>query len=184
MGMTEPGSRAHDGEITIRPSLAHRQRSALGAGGVIGAVLLVPGLLLGLLLHDWSPLVLFIFTAGVVAISSFLGQGHNEVFVGPRGVRRVSRDCDLTASWPSLRGLTVRVPGHRIVVFTLDTTGVEVERLRSGHSNAAQSLVRHPPEGFQLRLDREAADALVAEIARRRPDLKGVADWERSSRPT
>jgi hypothetical protein len=182
--MAEQSSGAREGEVTIRSSTAHRQRSAISAGGSIGAVLVVPGVLLGLLTHDWSPLVVFVFTAGVVGIASFVGQGHNEVFVGPRGVRRVSRNCNLTATWSSLRGLKVRVPGHRIVVFTLDTTGIQVERLGTGHSNWAEILARHPPEGFDLRLDREAADALVAEIAGRRPDLKGLVDWERSSRPS
>ncbi len=173
----------HEGEIRIRPSTAHRRRAALSAGITVGAVLVPVGLVLGVLSHNWGVLVLCVFASVVVVLASFLGQAHNEVFVGPRGIRRVSRDCDLVASWSSLRGVEVRIPGNRIVVFTIDTSGVDVERLKKGHSNSAEALVRHPPEGFEFRLEREAADALVEQIAERRPKLKGVENWNRASRP-
>jgi hypothetical protein len=78
----------------------------------------------------------------------------------------------------------VNVPGNRIVAFRLDTTGLAVERLTTWHSNSAEALVRHPPDGFEFRLDRESADALVEEVSRRRPDLAGLAEWPQSSRPS
>ncbi len=177
------GDGAREGETAIRPSPAHRRRAALSAGALVAALLSPLGLILGLLSGDWAPLFLFAFSGVVVAGASFIGQGHNQVFVGPEGIRRVARSCDLTAPWGSLRQLRVRTPGERIVVFSLTTTGIDVRRLTSGHSNAAEALVRHPPEGFDFRLDRASADRLVEEIARRRPELSGIADWSRSSRP-
>lgn len=171
------------GERTIRPSFAHRRRAALAAGLAVGAVIVPLSLLVGLLTHAWTPLPLCVFVTLLVVVASFNGQGHNEVFVGPRGVRRRSRDGDLIASWPSLESLEVTVPGNRIVVFTLYSSGIAVERSNKGHSNRAEAMLRHPPEGFELRLDRGGADALVAEISSRRPNLKGLAQWERASRP-
>lgn len=182
--MSDPDAGGRDGEITIRPSMRHRQRAALSAGAVVGAVLLPVGLLVVVILHAWSVVLLAAFTALLATVASFLGQGRQQVFVGPSGIRRVASDCDLSASWSSLRRLTVDVPGNRIVAFSLDTTGLAVERLATRHSNAAEALERHPPQGFQFRLDREAADALVAEVARRRPELSGLVEWERASRPT
>lgn len=182
--MTGAHSGVGDGELAIQPSRAHRQRAAISAGGVVAAVLLPIGLVVLVIVHSGSVLLLAAFTALVATVASFVGQGRNQVFVGPRGVRRVSSDCDLVASWGSLCQLTVQVPGNRFVSFTLDTTGVAVERLSTRHSNAAEALARHPPEGFHLRLDREAADALIAEVARRRPELSGLAEWERASHPS
>ncbi|MGC1183764.1 MAG: hypothetical protein WBA31_01250 [Candidatus Dormiibacterota bacterium] len=171
------------GERTIRPSLAHRQRAALAAGIAVGAVIVPLSVVVGLLAHAWTLIPLCVFVTLLVVVASFNGQRHNEVFVGPRGVRRQTRDGDLIASWPSLASLEVTVPGNRIVAFTLQTSGIVVERTKKGHSNRAESLLRHPPEGFELRLDRGAADALVAEISSHRPRLKGLAQWERASRP-
>lgn len=112
--------------------------------------MLVPvGAALGLLTHSWSTLLVCVFATILVGVAPYMGQGHNEVLVGPRGVRRVARDCDLIATWPSLRAVEVKVPGNRIVVFTLETAGVLVERLTKDRDRAkpAQALVRHPPEG-------------------------------------
>jgi len=184
--MAEPDreSGVHEGEVRIGESTAHRRRAAISAGATVGAVLVPFGVVLTLLSQDWSVLGLCIFATALVAVGSFFGQAHNEVFVGPRGIRRVSRNCDLTATWPSLRSLDVTVPGNRIVKFTLETNGLVVERLTKGHSNAAEALVRNPPEGFHFQLEREAADALIAKISERRRDLKGIADWSQSSRPS
>jgi hypothetical protein len=173
-----------DGEVRIRPPSSHRLRAATSAGGLMAAVLVPLGLIAGVLIGTWSPLALAIFTALLVTVASYLGQGRNELFIGPRGIRRRARNCDLTASWPSLRRLVVNVPGHRIVAFRLDTTGLNVERLTTWHSNSAEALVRHPPEGFEFRLDRGSADALVEEVSRRRPDLAGLAEWPQASRPS
>jgi hypothetical protein len=184
--MAEPNqdSGAHDGEVRIGQSTEHRRRAAISAGATVGTVLVPVGVVLTLLSQDWSVLALCVFATALVAVGSYFGQAHNEVFVGPRGIRRVSRDCDLTATWPSLRSLDVNVPGNRIVKFTLETDGLVVERLTKGHSNAAEALVRNPPEGFNFQLERSAADALIAKISERRRDLKGIADWSRSSRPS
>jgi hypothetical protein len=92
-------------------------------------VLVPVGAALGLLTHSWSTLLVCVFATILVGVAPYMGQGHNEVLVGPRGVRRVARDCDLVATWPSLRAVEVKVSGNRIVVFTLETTGVLVERL-------------------------------------------------------
>jgi hypothetical protein len=173
-----------DDEVRIRPPSAHRLRAAISAGGVMAAVLVPLGLIAGVLIGTWSPLALAIFAGFFVTVASYLGQGRNELFVGPRGIRRRSRNCDLTATWPSLRRLVVNVPGHKIVAFRLDTTGLSVERLTTWHSNSAEALVRHPPEGFEFRLDRGSADALVEELARRRPELAGLAEWPEASRPS
>jgi hypothetical protein len=170
-------------EIRIRPALAHRRRAAIAAGFSVGAVIVPLSLIVGLLAHVWTLIPLCVFATLLVVAASYTGQGHNEVFVGPHGVRRQTRDGDLIAPWPSLESLEVTVPGNRIVVFTLQTTGIVMERSRKGHSNRAEAMVRHPPDGFHLRLDRVAADALVAEIARRRPNLKGLSQWDRASRP-
>ena len=177
------GSRAYPGEVCIRESTAYRRRVALTAGATVGAVLVPVGLVLSLLSRDWSVLGLCVFAAALVSVSSFVGQGHNEVFVGARGIRRVSRDCDLIATWNALQAVEVRVPGNRIVVFTLDTTGLVVERLTRGHSNAAEAMLRNPPQGFELRLERVAADALMAKVSQHRSDVKGLAEWARVSRP-
>jgi hypothetical protein len=174
---------AHDGEVRIRPPSAYRLRAATSAAGVMSAVLVPLGLIAWVLLGTWSPLALAIFTVLLVTVASYLGQGRNELFVGPKGIRRRARNCDLTASWPSLRRLVVNVPGNRIVAFRLDTTGLTVERLTTWHSNSAEALVRHPPYGFDFRLDRDSADALVEELSRRRPDLAGLAEWPGASRP-
>ncbi|MFZ0994580.1 MAG: hypothetical protein WAO09_01170 [Candidatus Dormiibacterota bacterium] len=174
----------HDGEVRIRPPGAHRLRAATSAGGVMAAVLVPLGLIAWVLIGTWSPLALAIFTVLLVTVASYLGQGRNELFVGPRGIRRRARNCDLTASWPSLRCLVVNVPGNRIVAFRIDTSGLAVERLTTWHSNSAEALVRHPPNGFDFRLDRESADALVDEVSRRRPDLVGLAEWPEASRPS
>jgi hypothetical protein len=184
MGEADRDSGANEGEVRIRPSIAYRRRTSISAGATIAAVLLPISVLLAFLSQDWSVLLLCAFAAVLASVGSFFGQAHNEVFVGPRGIRRVSRDCDLTATWPSLRAVEVRVPGNRIVAFTLSTTGLLVERLTKGHSNAAEAMVRNPPEGFELRLEREAADALMAKIWERRRDLPGLSDWARVSRPT
>lgn len=181
--MAEPQAGAQEGESTIRSSVEHRRRAALSAGGLIAGVLTPIGLLLAFLSHNWEPLLLFWFAGLVVGISSYVGQGRNEVFVGPLGIRKVSQNCNLTASWSSLLELRVSTPGEQIVIFVVATSGLEVERLGSGRSHAAEVLLRHPPEGFSLRLDRGAADALVAEIGQRRPDLRGLAEWPRASRP-
>ena len=147
--------------------------------------MLVPvGGALGLLTHSWSTLLVCVFATILVGVAPYMGQGHNEVFVGPRGVRRVARDCDLIATWPSLRAVEIKVSGNRIVVFNLETAGVLVERLTKDRAKPAQALVRNPPEGSQFRLDREAADALGAEGSQRRPDLGGLAECEQASRPT
>jgi hypothetical protein len=182
--MADQGDGPGDGEVRIRPPAAHRLRAATSAGGVMAAVLVPLGLIAGFVIGTWSPLALALFTVLLVTFASYSGQARNELFVGPKGIRRRARNCDLTASWTSLRRLVVKVPGNRIVAFRLDTTGLRVERLTTGHSNAAEALVRHPPEGFEFRLDRESADALVDEVSRRRPDLAGVADWPGASRPT
>ena len=168
----------------MRPPSSHRLRAAISAGGVMAAVLVPIGLIAGVLIGTWSPLALAFFTGVFVTVASYLGQGRNELFVGPRGIRRRARNCDLTATWPSLRRLVVNVPGYRIVAFRLDTTGLSVERLTTWHSNGAEALVRHPPEGFDFRLDRGSADALVEEVSRRRPDLAGLAEWPETSRPS
>lgn len=107
--------------------------------------MLVPvGAALGLLTHSWSTLLVCVFATILVGVAPYMGQGHNEVLVGPRGVRRVARDCDLIATWPSLRAVEIKVSGNRIVVFTLETTGVLVERLTKDRAKPAQALVRHP----------------------------------------
>jgi|GEM_PF-3864474 len=173
----------HDGEVRISPPAAHRLRAATSAGGVMAAVLVPLGLVAWVLIGTWSPLALGVFTVLLVIVASYLGQGRNELFVGPKGIRRRARNCDLTASWPSLRRIVVSVPGNRIVAFRLDTSGLEVERLTTWHSNSAEAMVRHPPDGFDFRLDRESADALVEEVSRRRPDLAGLAEWPATSRP-
>ncbi|HVB14426.1 MAG TPA: hypothetical protein VNH38_06705 [Candidatus Dormibacteraeota bacterium] len=172
------------GEVRIRPTDAHRRRASVGAGAGIGVVLVPIGLLVGVFTHTWGVLLIGVFATAMASVASYIGQGHNEVFVGPRGIRRVARNCDLIASWRSLQGVGVKVPGNRIVVFTVSTTGVEVERLTKRHSNASEAVERHPPEGFEFRFDRAAADALVTAIAERRPDLQGLADWASVSRPT
>ncbi len=173
----------HEGEVRIRPPSAHRLRAAISAGGVMAAVLVPLGLIAGVLIGTWSPLALAIFTGLLVTVASYHGQGRNELFVGPIGIRRRARNCDLTASWPSLRRLVVNVPGNRIVAFRLDTTGLTVERLTTWHSNSAEAMVRHPPDGFDFRLDRGSADTLVEEVSRRRPDLAGLTEWPKASRP-
>jgi hypothetical protein len=48
--------------------------------------------------------------AFLVGVASYIGQRHNEFLVGPRGVRRVARDCDPIATWPSLRAVESRYP--------------------------------------------------------------------------
>jgi hypothetical protein len=181
----EHKSRAlREGETAIRPTFAHQRRAALAAGAGVGVVIVPFGLVVALLTHDWSLIPLCVFVTLLVMVASFIGQSHNQVFVGPRGLRREARDCDLIAPWESLTGLEVRVPGNRIVVFNVLADEMLVERRSTGRSNRAESLVRHPPEGFDLRLDRHAADTLVTEISRRRPDLEGLKQWEKSSRPT
>ncbi|MGH7643662.1 MAG: hypothetical protein ACRENX_11770 [Candidatus Dormibacteria bacterium] len=183
MAEVNRGGGANDDELRIRSSEVHRRRAAFSAGTTVGAVLIPVGLVLTLLSRNWAVLLLCLFATILVAVASYIGQGHNEIFVGPRGIRRVVRNCDLVATWASLESVEVTIPGNRIVVFTVNTTGVTVERLTRGHSNQAENLVRHPPEGFQLRFERQAADALVGMIAERRPRLKGIREWEKSSRP-
>ncbi|HVC38725.1 MAG TPA: hypothetical protein VNH20_01965 [Candidatus Dormibacteraeota bacterium] len=181
--MSERGEGVRPGEVAIRPMDAHRRRAALGAGTGIGAVLVPVGIVIGVLTHTWGVLLIGAFAAVMAAVASYIGQAHNQVFVGARGIRRVSRDCALTASWPSLQGVEVKIPGNRIVVFALTSTGVDVEPLHKRHSNAVEALLRHPPQGLEFRLDRSAADSLIREIGERRPDLVGIAEWSRSSRP-
>ncbi|HEY6538630.1 MAG TPA: hypothetical protein VI138_06275 [Candidatus Dormibacteraeota bacterium] len=150
----------------------------------MGAILVPVALVVGLLSHTWSVILLAILATIWVGVSSFVGQGHNEVFVGPRGIRRVVRDCEMIASWPSLEGLAVEVPGVRIVVFNLETRGITVHPTGRHRSHRTDALIRHPPQGMAFRLDREAADALVALIGERRPDVRGLAEWSTVSRPT
>ncbi|MGH7639845.1 MAG: hypothetical protein ACREN7_03255 [Candidatus Dormibacteria bacterium] len=171
------------GEVTIRPSEDHRRRSARGAATGIGVVLLPIGLIVGGLTHVWGVLALCVLATLIAALLSYMGQGHNQLFIGPRGIRRIVRDSDLTATWASLRGVEVKIPGNRIVAFTISTSGLLVEPRRRRPSRATQALTRNRPEGFDLRLDRAAADDVVAAIAERRPDLAGLADWERQSHP-
>ncbi|MGC2193017.1 MAG: hypothetical protein WA751_11875 [Candidatus Dormiibacterota bacterium] len=184
MAEADRGSGVRPGEVRIRTSIAHRRRAAIAAGSAVGAVLVPVGLVVGVLTHAWSVLLLCVFASVLASAASFFGQGTNEVFVGPEGVRRVYGDCDLVFTWPSLQALEVKVPGNRIVVFALSSTGALVEPTRRGRSRAVSALERHPPETFEFRLDRGATDALVAAIAARRPDIDGLANWARASRPS
>ncbi|MGH7692242.1 MAG: hypothetical protein ACRENY_06445 [Candidatus Dormibacteria bacterium] len=173
------------GEVRIRPTEAHRRRVAMGAAFGVGVVLIPVGLVLGLLSRSVGVGLLCVLATAVAGATSYMGQGHNEVFVGPRGLRRVARNCDMIATWGALRGVQVKVPGNRIVAFSVTTSGGLVVESRNRHqSHSVRALIRHPPEGFELRLDRQAADAVVAAIAERRPEVGGLADWERASRPT
>ena len=170
-------------ELRIRPSDEQRARAALLAARSIAFFLIPVGVILSLLAGSWAWLVLFAFCPVLLAALSYFGQGHNAVFVGDSGVRRISRGCHVLAPWDELQSIAVRVPGHRIVVFTLESSDLKVKKVGRGRSRVADAMNRNIPEGFELRLDRASVDRLVEEIRHRRPDLHGLATWEKDSHP-
>ncbi|MGH7608988.1 MAG: hypothetical protein ACREOD_03440 [Candidatus Dormibacteria bacterium] len=171
-------------EMVITSSVQHRLRAALSAGGAVGLLFLPFGVVLGLLTHTIGWLVVFELSAALVCVTSFTGQRHNQVFVGPGGLRRVVQRCSLVASWPNLTRLEVKSPGNRVVSLTVVCDALRVQPPSSGGlSKEAQAMTRHPPAGFTVRMERAAADRLVAEVAKRRPGLSGLAEWDRASRP-
>jgi hypothetical protein len=42
-------------------------------------------------------------------------------------------------------------------------------------------MIKNMPEGLEMRLDRASADQLVAEVAKRRPELRGLDSWPTAS---
>ena len=170
-------------EIRIRPEPEQRARAAVTAALWVGLLLLPVGIVLTLLARSLAWLALLEGWSVLVACLSYFGQGHNAVFVGEAGVRRVSRGCDVTAPWADLESLEVSLPGHRIVVFKINSADFRIRRRGHGRSRAADVMTRHAPEGFEFRLDRRSADQLVSQLAQRRPELRGLSSWERDSRP-
>ncbi len=169
-------------EMKLPQSQRVKVRSALTASGLMAVILLPVGLLLGFLAHSFVWLVFFEAWAALLFCLSYFGQGRNEVFLGPGGIRRNFQGSDVTARWSELSKVQVRVPGNAIVVFTLEADQVDVERGRGGGRNY-RMLIRHPPEGFDFRLDRQAADLLMDAIGQRRPGLPGLEEWPTASRP-
>lgn len=184
-GVDPPASyRGGEGlEVRIRPSPSDRLRGALSASGMMAAAMVVVGVLLWLLTGTPSWLVVLELWAILSAFLSYFGQGHNAVFVGDGGIRRVTRGLNLTAPWPALTGVAVEVPGDRIVVFKVTSSRFSIQRTGVGARRAAEAMERNAPDGFRFRLDRAGADALVRLISERRPGLPGLAEWERASRP-
>jgi hypothetical protein len=154
----------------------------MGAGSV--ALIMLPlGVVFSLLAHSWVWLVVLACWPVLLVALSFFGQGHNAVFVGEVGLRRVSRGCHVIAPWADMESIQVAVPGFHIVVFKVESSDLKIRKVGRGRSRVADAMVRNVPEGFELRLDRASVDHLVAEIRQRRPDLPGLATWEKDSRP-
>ncbi|NNM97852.1 MAG: hypothetical protein HKL89_09660 [Candidatus Dormibacteraeota bacterium] len=170
-------------ELRIRPAPEQRARAALTAAMWVGLLLLPVGLLMALLARSLVWVGILEGWAVLLAFLSYFGQGHNAVFVGGAGIRRVSRGCNVTAPWAELESLEVSLPGHRIVVIKINSADFQVRKRGRGRSRAADVMQRYVPEAFQFRLDRASADRLVSSIARQRPDLPGITSWERDSRP-
>ena len=170
-------------ELRIRPSDQQRARAALMGAGSVALIVLPLGFVFSLLAHSWAWLVLLACWPLLLVALSFFGQGHNAVFVGDAGLRRVSRGCHVIAPWADLESIQVAVPGYHIVVFKVESSNLKIKKVGRGHSRVADAMVRNVPEGFELRLDRASVDHLVAEIRQRRPDLQGLATWEEDSRP-
>jgi len=170
-------------ELRIRPAPEQRARAALTAALWVGLLLLPVGLVMALLARSLVWVGVLEGWAVLLAALSYFGQAHNAVFVGDAGIRRISRGCNVTAPWAHLESVEVSLPGHRIVVLKINSDDFQVKKRGRGRSRAAEVMQRYAPEGFQFRLDRASADRLVSSIARRRPDLPGVASWERDSRP-
>ena len=169
-------------ELRIRPSERERARAAAMAGRTLALLSLPVGLVLAFLTGSWIWLVVVEAWAVVAGVTSYFGQAHNAVFVGEAGVRRLSRGCAVIAPWPELTGLEVAVPGNHIVVFRLQASRLEIRKLTRGRSRAAKAMIKNMPEGLEMRLDRASADRLVAEVAKRRPGLRGLDSWATASR--
>ena len=169
-------------EVRIRPSERERGRAAVSVTRTLGLLCLPIGVMLALRARD--PVWILVVEAWplIAGVMSYFGQGHNAVFVGDRGIRRISRGCAVTAPWPDLTGIQVSIPGNRIVVFKIDSSRMEIQKLTRGRSRAAKAMTKNAPSGFELRLDRASADALVGQIARRRPGLEGLSTWSTASR--
>lgn len=186
-GLTDPAEVLRDyggegPELRIRPSERERARAAVLAGRTLALLSLPVGLVLAVLSGSWVWIVVVESWAVVAAVTSYFGQAHNAVFVGETGIRRLSRGCAVVAPWAALTGLEVAVPGNHIVVFRLQASRLEIQKLTRGRSRAAKAMLKNMPEGLEMRLDRDSADRVVAEVAKRRPELRGLADWATTSR--
>ena len=170
-------------EVRLRPSRRERWRGAWSAARVLALLLVPVGVVLALVTGSWGWLLVLEMWALLSAGLSYVGQGHNAVYVGDLGVRRVARGCSVTATWSGLEGVEVTIPGQRIVVFQLNSDDYRIERSGFGSQRNLEALRRNPPDGIKLRLDRQTADTLVTMVRARRPDLKGLSDWDRLSRP-
>ncbi|MHB8312783.1 MAG: hypothetical protein ACYDD0_05720, partial [Candidatus Dormibacteria bacterium] len=113
-------------EIRIRPRPGQRARGAVTAALWVGLLLLPVGIVMTWLARSLAWLVLLEGWAVLVACLSYFGQAHNAVFVGEAGVRRVSQGCNVTAPWADLESLEVSLPGHRIVVFKINSADFRI----------------------------------------------------------
>ncbi len=169
-------------EVRIRPSERERFRAASAVARTLGVLCLPVGVILALLARDPVWIVVVEAWPLIAGVTSYFGQGHNAVFVGDHGIRRISRGCAVIAPWSDLTRIEVSIPGNRIVVFKIDSSSLEIQKLTRGRSRAARAMIKNSPSGFELRLDRASADALVGQIASRRPGLEGLSTWPTASR--
>lgn len=178
-----PASGTGGAEVRLRPSSRERWRAALSAARVLALLLIPVGVVMALVTGSWGWLLLLELWAAFSAVLSYVGQGHNAVFVGDLGVRRITKGCSVTATWAGLAGVEVAIPGKRIVVFQLCCRDYRIERSGWGGQRNLEALRRNPPDGIKLRLDRETADTLIGMVRERRPDLAGLSSWDTDSRP-
>lgn len=169
-------------EVRIRPSERERGRAAVSVTRTLGLLCLPIGVILALLSRDPVWIVVVEAWPVIAGVMSYFGQGHNAVFLGDQGIRRISRGCSVIAPWSDLTGVAVSIPGNRIVVFRIESSRMDIRKLTRGRSRAARAMTRNAPSGFELRLDRASADALVGQIASRRPGLDGLSTWSTASR--
>ncbi|MHB1523512.1 MAG: hypothetical protein ACYCS9_10150 [Candidatus Dormibacteria bacterium] len=170
-------------EVRLRPSPQERWRAAWSAARVLALLMIPVGVVLALLTGSWGWLLVLEMWALLSAVLSYVGQGQNAVYVGELGVRRITKGCSVTATWSGLEGVEVTIPGQRIVVFQLNGSDYRLDRSGWGSRRNLEALRRNPPDGIKLRLDRRTADTLVTMVREHRPDLSGLADWDRLSRP-
>lgn len=171
-------------EVRLRPSERERLRGAVSGAWVLALLMVPVGAVMALLTGTFAWLVVLEMWALVSVALSYFGQGHNAVFVGNRGIRRVVHGCTITARWPGLTAVEVRVPGRRLVDFQVLADDLQIERTGWGGRRQQRMLEAHPPDGLRVRLDRATADALISLIRERRPGLRGLEDWERDSHPS